>query len=81
VLSLDTNKIMDTCEATFNETQPCSSFVFKCAGDDKVGKKIFYGEEDETGEDDGDDGEALTTHVPTTSTTVQDGPSPTLTMI
>jgi hypothetical protein len=51
---------METCEVTFDETQ----LVFKCAGDDEVGKKIF---EDE--EDDGDDGEAPTMHVPSTSTT------------
>jgi hypothetical protein len=24
---------------TFDETQPCNSFVFECAGDDEVGKK------------------------------------------
>jgi hypothetical protein len=41
---------------------------------------IFEDEEDAAGEDDGDDGEAPATHVPstsTTTTTVQDGPSPT----
>jgi hypothetical protein len=43
---------MGICEVTFDETQPCNSFVFECAGDDEVGKKIL---EDE--EDDGDDGE------------------------
>jgi hypothetical protein len=32
---------METCEVTFDETQPCNSFVFECAGDDEVGKKIF----------------------------------------
>jgi hypothetical protein len=66
---------METCEVTFDETQPCNSSVFECAGDDEVGKKIF---EDE--EDDGDDGEAPATRVPstsTTTTTVQDGPSST----
>jgi hypothetical protein len=65
---------------TFDETQPCNSSVFKCAGDDEVGKKIFEDEEDDTGEDDGDDSEAPATHVPSTSnttTTVQNGPSPT----
>jgi hypothetical protein len=65
---------METCEVTFDETQPCNSSVFECVGDDEVGKKIF---EDE---DDGDDGEAPATRVPstsTTTTTVQDGPSPT----
>jgi hypothetical protein len=71
---------METCEVTFDETQPCTSFVFECAGDYEVGKKIFEVEEDDAGEDDGDDGEAPATHVPstsTTTTTMQDGPSPT----
>ena len=39
VLNLDTNRIMETCEVTFDVTQPCSSS--KCAGDDEVGVKIF----------------------------------------
>jgi hypothetical protein len=75
---------METCEVTFDETQPCNSSIFECAGDDEVGKKIFEDEEDDVGEDDGDDDEALATHVPSTSTTtatVQDGPSPTPPMI
>jgi hypothetical protein len=70
---------METCEVTFDETQPCNLSVFECAGDDEVGKKIFE-DEDDAGEDDGDDGEAPATHVPSTSITtssVQDGPSPT----
>jgi hypothetical protein len=71
---------METCEVTFDETQPCNSSVFECASDDEVGKKIFEDEEDDAGEDDGDDGEAPARHVPstsTTTTTVQNGPSPT----
>jgi hypothetical protein len=79
VLDLDTNLVMETCEVTFDETQPCKSSVFECAGDDEIGKKIFEDEEDDAGEDGGDDGEAPATHVPSTSTTttmVQDGPSP-----
>jgi hypothetical protein len=71
---------MEICEVTFNETQPCNLSVFECAGDDEVGKKIFVDEEDDAGEDDGYDGEAPATQVPSTSTTittVQDGPSPT----
>jgi hypothetical protein len=70
---------METCEV-FDEIQPCNSSLFECAGDDEVGKKIFEDEEDDAGEDDGDDGEAPATRVPSTSstmTTVQDGPSPT----
>jgi hypothetical protein len=72
---------METGKVTFDETQPCTSYVFECAGDDEVGKKIFEDEEDDAGEEDGDDGEPPTTHVPstsTTTTTVYDGPSPTL---
>jgi hypothetical protein len=68
---------METCEVSFDETQPCNLSVFERAGDDEVGKKIFVDEEDDAGED---DCEALATHVPstsTTTTTVQDGPSPT----
>jgi hypothetical protein len=60
---------METCEVTFDETQPCNSSVFECAGDDEVGKKIFEDEEDDAGEDEGDDGEAPATRVPSTSTT------------
>jgi hypothetical protein len=84
VLNLDTNLAIETCEVTFDETQPCTSSVFECAGDDEVGKNIFEDEEDDVGEEDGDDSEAPATHVPstsTTTTTVQDGPSPTPPMI
>jgi hypothetical protein len=69
VLNLETNQVMETCEVTFDETQPCSSSVVECACDDDVGKKIFKDEEDEAREDDGDDGEAPATHVLSTSTT------------
>jgi hypothetical protein len=80
VLNLETNQIVETCEVTFNETQPCSPLVFECAGDDELGEQIFQ-EEHEHGDD--EDGGVVppTEHVPTTSTTVVDGPSPTPTMI
>jgi hypothetical protein len=84
VLNLETNQVLETCEVTFDETQPCSSSIFDCAGDDEIGKKIFEDEEDDVGEDDGHDGEAPAMHVSSTSTMtsqVQDGPSPTPTMI
>jgi hypothetical protein len=66
VFNLDTNLVMETCEVTFDEKQPCNSSVFECAGDDEVGKKIFEDKEDDAGED---DGEAPVTCVPSTSTT------------
>jgi hypothetical protein len=40
---------METCEVTFDETQPCNSSIFECAGDDEVAKKIFEDEEDDAG--------------------------------
>jgi hypothetical protein len=67
---------METCEVTFDETQPHSQLVFECAGDDELGEEIFQ-EEHEHGDD--EDGGVVPTaeDVPTTSTTVMDGPSPT----
>jgi hypothetical protein len=44
VLNLDTDLVMETCKVAFDETQPCNSSVFECAGDDEVGKKIFEDE-------------------------------------
>jgi hypothetical protein len=80
VFNLETNQIMETCEVTFDETQPRSQLVFECAGDDELGEEIFQEEEHEHGDD--EDGGVVppAEHVPTTSTTVVDGPSPTPTM-
>jgi hypothetical protein len=77
VLNLETNQIVETCEVTFYETQPRSHLVFECAGDDELGEEIIQEEEDELG--DYEDGGVVppAEHVPTTSTTVVDRPSPT----
>jgi hypothetical protein len=76
VLNLETNQIVETCEVTFDETQPRSQLIFECAGDDELGE-IFQEEEHEHGDDE-DGGVVLPAeHVPTTSTTVVDRPSPT----
>jgi hypothetical protein len=81
VLNLETNQIVDTCEVTFDETQPRSQLVFECARDDELGEEIFQEEEYEH-EDDGDGGAVPPAeHVPTTSTTVVDRPSTTPTTI
>jgi hypothetical protein len=79
VLNLETNQIVETCEVTFDETHPRSQLVFECAGDDELGE-IFQEKEHEHGDD--EDGGVVppAEHVPTTSTTVVDGPSPTPTM-
>jgi hypothetical protein len=77
VLNLETNQIVETCEVTFDDTQPCSQLVFECAGDDELGEEIFQEKEHEHGDD--EDGGVVppAEHVHTTSTTVVDDPSPT----
>jgi hypothetical protein len=57
VPSLETNQIVETCEVTFHETEPRSQLVFKCAGDNELGKEIFQEEEHEHGDD--EDGGAV----------------------
>jgi hypothetical protein len=42
---------VETCEVTFDETQPRSQLVFECAGDDELGEEIFHEEEHEHGDD------------------------------
>jgi hypothetical protein len=51
VLNLEANQILGTCEVTFDETQPHSSLVFDCVGDDELGEEIFQEEEHEYGDD------------------------------
>jgi hypothetical protein len=38
---------METCEVTFDETQPHSQHVFECAGHDELGEEIIQEEEHE----------------------------------
>jgi hypothetical protein len=77
VLNLETNRIVETCEVTFDETQPRSQLVFECVGDDELGEEIFQEEEHEHGDDEDGGVVPLAEHVPTTSTMVVGGPSPT----
>jgi hypothetical protein len=76
VLNLETNQIVEACEVTFDETQPRSQLVFECAGDDELGEEIFQEEKHEHGDDE-DAMVPTVEHVPTTSTTIVNGPSPT----
>jgi hypothetical protein len=41
VLNLETNQIVETCEVTFDETQPRSQLVFECAVDDDLARRSF----------------------------------------
>jgi hypothetical protein len=76
VLNLETNQIMETCEVTFDETQPRSQLVFECAGDDELGEEIFQEEEHEQGDDEDGSVVPAAEHVPTTSMTIEEGPLP-----
>jgi hypothetical protein len=66
---------VETCEVTFD-----SQLVFECAGDDELGEEIFQEEEHELGDEEYGGVVPPAEHVPTTSTTIEDGPSPTPTM-
>jgi hypothetical protein len=72
---------VETCEVTFDETQPRSQLVFECAGDDELGEEIFQEEEHEHGDDEDGGVVPAAEHVPTTSTKIEGGPSPTPTTI
>jgi hypothetical protein len=72
---------METCEVTFDKTQPRSQLVFECVGDDELGEEIFQEEEHEHGDDEDSGVVPAAENVPSTSTTVMDGPSPTPTMM
>ena len=47
VLNLETNQVVETYEVTFDETMPCSTPLFDCAGDQEIGESIFVEEEQE----------------------------------
>jgi hypothetical protein len=77
VLNLETNKIMETCKVTFDETMPCTSLGFECTGEEEMAEDLFQEEKDEAGDDDGENHAPEAEHVPTTSptTTTERGPS------
>jgi hypothetical protein len=79
VLNLETNQIVETCEVTFDKTQPRSQLVFECAGEDEL-VEIFQDDENEHGDDEDGSVVPATELVHTILTTVVDGPSPTPTM-
>jgi hypothetical protein len=45
VFNLETNTIVESYDATFNESAPCPRDVFECAGDKKMEESIFVDEE------------------------------------
>ena len=47
VLNLETNRVVETCEVTFDETVPCATPAFKRAGEDELVESIFVEKEQE----------------------------------
>jgi hypothetical protein len=77
ILNLKTNRIMEACELTFDETSPCPSLVFEPAGPDQMVQAMFV-EEDHDNADWGDpEPTPLATLVEPASTTLADRPDPT----
>jgi hypothetical protein len=44
VLNLETNRVVEICEVTFDETMSCSVLVFESAGDQEIDESIFVEE-------------------------------------
>jgi hypothetical protein len=76
VLNLETNRVVETYEVTFDETMPYSAPVFESAGDKEIGESIFV----EENEEDADLGDvepiSLATPVESATTTSAHGPDP-----
>jgi hypothetical protein len=80
VLNLETNQVVETYEVTFDETMPCFSPIFDCAGDRGIGESIFI-EEDEEGTDWGDlEPTPPAAPLESTTTTSAHGPDPSSSM-
>jgi hypothetical protein len=62
VYNFDTNTVVESCDATFEETAPCPCNVFECAGDKEMEESIFI--DDGLHGVDGDEDEPL---LPSTS--------------
>jgi hypothetical protein len=76
VLNLETNRVVETCEVTFDETMPCSVPIFESTCDKEIGESIFV-EENEEDADWGDiEPTSSATLVESAMTTSAHGPDP-----
>jgi hypothetical protein len=66
VFNLETNTVVKSCDATFDESAPCPHDVFECAGDKEMEKSIFIDEELQGFDGDEDDSLRPSTLSPTT---------------
>ncbi|WVZ71299.1 hypothetical protein U9M48_019899 [Paspalum notatum var. saurae] len=46
---LDSGRIVETCEVTFDKTMPCTTLGFELAGDDEIGTTIFEDDVEDVG--------------------------------
>jgi hypothetical protein len=76
VLNLETNRIMETCEVTFDETAPCASSVLEPTGPNQMGQTIFVEEEHDDIDWVAPEPAPLTASVEPASTTTVDAPDP-----
>jgi hypothetical protein len=71
VFNLETNTVVKSYDVTFNETVPCSCYVFECAGDKEMEESIFVYEGLKGVDGDEDDSLLPSTsspeHVPTST--------------
>jgi hypothetical protein len=64
VFNLETNIVIESCDATFDETAPCPHDVFECAGDKEMKESIFVYEGLHGIDDDEDEPLLLSTSSP-----------------
>ena len=76
VLIIETNRIVETCEVTFDETAPCTNTIFESAGEDELGTDLFEEEEEAEGEP-GAPAQAAARRPSAESSENEDGPLPT----
>ncbi|WVZ84794.1 hypothetical protein U9M48_031782 [Paspalum notatum var. saurae] len=75
---LESHRVEETCEVSFDETIPCTTPVFELSGDDEEGTPIF--EDEEGAIDVGDTGASAPASAPApfaTSSEDEEGPLPT----
>jgi hypothetical protein len=64
VYNVETNTVVESCDATFDETAPCSRGVFECAGDKEMEESIFIDEGLHGVDSDEDEPQLLSTSSP-----------------
>jgi hypothetical protein len=76
-LSLESNRIIESCEVTFDETTPCPSSGFEPTGLDQMGQTIFVEEEHDDADWVAPEMTPPAAPVEPASTTTADRPDPT----